>query len=71
VIRAKISFPIAANSDRSRLRNPLKAFGIVHTNFVRAELTMRQPEEKVVSQVLPEEEGPLLATGGAEKKGLA
>jgi hypothetical protein len=32
---------------------------------------MGKAKEQVVGQVLPEEEGPLLATGGAEEKGLA
>jgi len=40
-------------------------------NFVRDELPVRQPQEEVVCQVLPEEEGALLATGGAEEEGLA
>ncbi len=70
-IREKISFPTAANSERSRLRKPRRALGIVHTNFVRAELSMRQSEEEVICQVFPKEEGPLLPAGGAEEEGLA
>lgn len=35
------------------------------------ELSMRQPEEQVIGQVLPEEDGPFMAAGGAEEEGLA